>query len=1215
MKLRVFSAVLILLLAQAFTVAVAAPVDAPGYPSRAADLDALPGFRNPPAGYGQVPFWWWSGDALDPERLIWQLRELHAKGVSGVQVNYSHTDSPGWPSDLKGPEIFSEDWWEIYTKVADECGRLGMGIGLSTYTLDWPSGGDNLFRKLFYDQAELNAIELVSSQHLVGAGETRTVPCVENAFAAWAYRMRGGLLQRGGTDLTGFIENGALTWSAPTDGTDGADDWQVWTFGTRRKGGSLNPLMAGAGATVVRGFYQQFEDRNKGSSEGLNYFFNDELKIGLGKLAWNPDFHVEFFRRKGYNLFDVLPAMWADMGDVTPKARIDYADLRMALMEERYFEPIYAWHEKRGIIFGCDNHGRGLGPQAYGDYFRATRWYSAPGHDTPGGRAGVIKGKVSSSIAKLYQRPRVWLEAYHSLGWGATPERLMFATRENYLYGCTLLNLHGLYYSTYGSRWEWAPPSYHFRMPYWKHMGTFLNYFERLSYLMSQGDAVADVAVIYPVTPFEAETNGKEATDTAFQIGRQLMAAGISFDFIDHQSLSRAVVEDGRLLVEDARASYQALVLPNMEAARWSTLEKAAAFSEARGLVLSVGKLPAATDRVGRNDPLLAPLLDRAVAAGRRLGSEGELVRVLRSAFVQDIRGLNGTVRALHRKVGPRDVYLVMDAAPGDVVEFRARGAVELWDAWTGETEPLRVVEETASGTRVELPLEKYEAQLVVFDPRREHVDPSQPRVTLHPLMTLPDTDWQVAFLPTMDNRWGDFRLPVTPENRMIGVEARRFQWLRDDAATPPAAEAEWRSQLHGHGPQMLLHKAARPMTLQQELALSRSGRPEQGDWSPYEFSWRHGVEDDPGHQGWHGNKGKVSEHFLRVGAVERSINGIQKLAAEEGFQSYYFWTQAIAPEDCQAVLHLSQAAESSAGYSTPNANPVLAPAAIYLNGRRIEDPTRPVRLEAGGNSLLVRFDGHGEGHLVLRRTDHAELEPVAALPLAMRWHPWLQDSSLIRFDPFVGTTAAEPGTGSAQWFRFVTAPGTTAITIPAAHSTSPVQAFCDGRPMHAGGGGRHRVESPGAGAAIIDLRLTPPLGCHGGAALPEPITIATSGRGSMALGDWSQRGVLNNYSGAVAYTRHLVLSADEAQRITALDLGKVTATAELRVNGVEAGVRVAPPWRFDVSGLLKAGENTLTVTVYNTLSNHYQTIPNQYRGQPVAGLFGPVRLQGESGN
>jgi hypothetical protein len=224
----------------------------------------------------------------------------------------------------------------------------------------------------------------------------------------------------------------------------------------------------------------------------------------------------------------------------------------MILMEERYFQPIYHWHASRGLIFACDSGGRGLQPDEFGDYFRATRWYTAPGHDTPGGQADLIKGKVSSSIANLYRRPRVWLEGYHSLGWGATPERLMFATRENYLYGCTLLNLHGLYYSTHGSFWEWAPPCYHFRMPYWQHMGVFLKYFERLSYLMSQGTFVADVAILYPVAPFEAGLDGSKSTQAAFDTGRALMAAGINFEFIDADSLARARIAEGRLEVADS---------------------------------------------------------------------------------------------------------------------------------------------------------------------------------------------------------------------------------------------------------------------------------------------------------------------------------------------------------------------------------------------------------------------------------------------------------------------------------------------------------------------------------------------------------------------------------------------------------------------------------------------------------------------------------------
>ena len=88
----------------------APPAGALGYPSRASDLDVRPGFRNPPSGYGEVPFWWWSGEGLDVERMIDQVREPARKRVSGVQVNYSHYDSKGWMTDQKAPEIFSEAW-------------------------------------------------------------------------------------------------------------------------------------------------------------------------------------------------------------------------------------------------------------------------------------------------------------------------------------------------------------------------------------------------------------------------------------------------------------------------------------------------------------------------------------------------------------------------------------------------------------------------------------------------------------------------------------------------------------------------------------------------------------------------------------------------------------------------------------------------------------------------------------------------------------------------------------------------------------------------------------------------------------------------------------------------------------------------------------------------------------------------------------------------
>jgi len=1175
------------------------PSGARGYPQRDAAFDAWPGFVNPPPGYGEVPFWWWSGDQLDAERMIGQIKELHKKGISGVQVNYSHFDTSGWMTDQDQPEIFTEEWWKIYSQISAACGKLDMGIGLSTYTLDWPRGAKNLFYQLFYSQAELNAVELQHGRKLrLGSGQSGTIPCEKDQFAAYAYPLRNNTPQRGAIDLSALLKDNQITWTAPEG------EWEIWTFRAVRKPGSLNPLMKGAGETVIKGFFQPFQDRNPGqSAEGLNYFFNDELHIGVEKFAWNSDFLKEFERRKGYALPEFLPAMWIDAGDLTPKVRMDYADVRMSLMEERYFKPIYNWHAERGMIFACDSGGRGKSPNEFGDYFRVTRWYSAPGHDTPGGRADLIKGKVSSSIASLYQQPRVWLEGYHSLGWGAAPENLMFATRENYLYGCTLLNLHGLYYTTYGSHWEWAPPCYHFRMPYWEHMGVFLKYFDRLSFLMSQGQHRCDVALLYPVAPFEADLDGGKATKITFETAQCLMAAGINFDFIDNDSLARAEVVDGRLTVKAAGATYQALVFAGMEAVRQASIEKAAAFAKAGGLVVAVAPLPVVSDHAGRNDPWLRALTDQAFKNECRTENPDQAVALIRAAFVQDVRGVEGTVRALHRKVGPRDIYLVMDAKPGSQVDFRAVGAVELWDPWTGGSRPLRVISANAVSTRVELPLESYEAQIVVFTPGQPHRNP--PAAAAQPLrqMLLPSEGWSVSFVPTMDNAYGDFRLPVTAANKMIGVEARVFEWAREltlAASGVVPGKSEWRRMLHGHGTQFYLlgpiPDDADTAQLDAQLAALITVDPAEPvrlgtyslSWQPYDFSWRYGVEGDPGHQGYHGLKRTVTDDFICLGEKKGGLNEIRYEASKAG-RRYYLWSSVTAPEALQAAILVSNGPPADKSHTSA----VLTPAAVYINGERVADLTQPVALKAGANPALVRYDQAGRGHFVVRRWNQPL--PKEREPLAMRWY---LDPGVLPLDVYAGRQTAE-------WFRFRSAPGTAAIQVQA---NGEVQAWIDEVPMQARGNGRFEALTPAIAAASVELRIKPLTGYSGGALIPEPVTVET-GTGSMALGDWSQRGILHNYSGGVRYRLVFPLSAEQADARVELDLGKVVATAEVQVNGRNAGIRVAPPWRLELTGLLKAGNNTLEVLVYSTLANHYQTIPSRYRGSPLAGLLGPVRL------
>jgi hypothetical protein len=74
--------------------------------------------------------------------------------------------------------------------------------------------------------------------------------------------------------------------------------------------------------------------------------------------------------------------------------------------------------------------------------------------------------------------------------------------------------------------------------------------------------------------------------------------------------------------------------------------------------------------------------------------------------------------------------------------------------------------------------------------------------------------------------------------------------------------------------------------------------------------------------------------------------------------------------------------------------------------------------------------------------------------------------------------------------------------------------------------------------------------------------------------------------------------------------LGKVVSSAEVFVNRKSAGVKLAAPWKFDLTGKLQPGENLIEILVYNTLGNYYLTTPSMYVGRTNSGLIGPVRLE-----
>jgi len=142
-----------------------------------------------------------------------------------------------------------------------------------------------------------------------------------------------------------------------------------------------------------------------------------------------------------------------------------------------------------------------------------------------------------------------------------------------------------------------------------------------------------------------------------------------------------------------------------------------------------------------------------------------------------------------------------------------------------------------------------------------------------------------------------------------------------------------------------------------------------------------------------------------------------------------------------------------------------------------------------------------------------------------------------------------------------------------------------------------------------------------GGAAadlpLPGPWKVSfQNGRGAPAhaefaqLSSWTENSDpgIKYFSGTAAYETTFNLAAAPVGRQTAiLDLGAVDDLAEVRVNGRVVAVVWQPPFRIDVTGFVRAGDNALEIRVTDRWINRLigdEQIPVPYRYKNTGSKF-----------
>ena len=972
-------------------------------------------FSQPKPEFSPVPIWWWSGERVEKERLLWQLRQLASAGVYNVVIMNLAPSGPLYGSIGDDPPYMSEAWWELLQHTLEEAARLGVRV--------W------FYDQLGFSGASIQAKIVAKHPEFVGRTIHRALYPV---FSSGCSTLKLPPSSQDPKVLWVEGESSSGSWLPLDAELDAGDRFlirvrvptgigRVAVYYTQAGGFDyLNPAAGSALIDVVHGEFERRVGQYFGKT--IAGSFQDEFP---GLPRWTERLPQEFLRRKGYDLVSRLGHLYDDRGPESARIRCDYWDVLASLAEESVFRPIYEWHEARGLQCGYDQwsrHGDPIESQAwYADYFKTMRWFQVPGNDHAGNT------KVHSSIAHLYGRPRVWLEGFHTSGWGQTLEEIVRLIHPWYQQGATLYNPHAVYYSTYGGWWEWASPSTCFRQPYWRHYRLFADYVSRLSYLLSRGAHVCELAVLYPTASMQGELRlngvtgrGLELREGYWNALRTINGTYLDYDLIDEESLQRAVVTESagvpRLCIGEE--TYRAVLLPHVDRLHVETLARLVAFVEAGGTVACVGDPPREvaswTEDVVRFGELASRLWGEGGLAHQV--SPSELAGWLKGNLPADVEWEGDPpLLSLHRRVAGRDLFfLVPDADqaalwwtqrhfsathkaqfntfnrewatdPGKwrrTVRLRAKGVPRQWSALSGKVYDVAYRVLPGGWTEVEVPFDEAPAALIVFHDEEEVAaisSLSPGPVSRAGASTGNGTaqrielagPWRVELEPTAENRWGDFRFPASPGSPPVEVRKFLFRVEPEGASgvslgwhLPDIDEAGWRPVLYSYGPRWWYIGPFGETGTFEDFSCTYA--PELFPFDPqavYRGS------------GWRDVKWELYRYSERYGIEKDSIHqGAQgakgrvpqefiDLGATPPWQVYYLYTSVYSRSARSCRLRIGAAALKAA----------------WVNGRRVLEQDRPgpyvqactVQLAAGFNTVLVKVarqsDHVGFGHGRLR--------------------------------------------------------------------------------------------------------------------------------------------------------------------------------------------------------------------------------------------------------
>ena len=321
-------------------------------------------------------------------------------------------------------------------------------------------------------------------------------------------------------------------------------------------------------------------------------------------LPWTYSLPDEFSKKYGYDISQRIPEIvWNLPNGEISEARYDYYDFRCEMFAKNYLETCRDACTENNLRFtGHIMAEESLESQTQwcGEAMRMYKYFDMPGIDVLCHSIGFNAAKQCQSAVHQYSKEAMTCELYGVTNWNFDFRGHKLEGDWLAALGVTLRVPHLSWVSMAGESKRDYPAPIGEQSPWYGEYSYIENHFARVNTALTRGKPCVRVAVVHPIESMWINYGSNDSTrEKRIQIDKDfenltewLLFGTIDFDFICESLLCEQDVssESGKINIENMQ--YEAVIVPNCETIRSSTLNVLHNFANCGGRVIVTGNKP-----------------------------------------------------------------------------------------------------------------------------------------------------------------------------------------------------------------------------------------------------------------------------------------------------------------------------------------------------------------------------------------------------------------------------------------------------------------------------------------------------------------------------------------------------------------------------------------------------------------------------------------------